>query len=155
MHPFHTLPKFAISTDQSYRFVPCFRSWSLFVPPSVVERFYDAGLEAVGHWLKSDRRSFQPPPRFPKQRFFRSTWERHIKTWNVNVENLMKIYLLISFFLGWRSWWFLLKWWFREFVDFWGDGMTLDGPSLREIDSAAGQEKRDCTHQFQVSWIGG
>lgn len=22
------------------------RSWSLFVPPSVVERFYDAGLEA-------------------------------------------------------------------------------------------------------------
>ena len=27
------------------------RSWSLFVPPSVVERFYDAGLEARSHSL--------------------------------------------------------------------------------------------------------
>ena len=42
------------------------------------------------------------------------------------------------FFVGWRSWWFLLYWndgMVPGIPDFFWDGMTLDGPSLREIDS--------------------
>lgn len=130
------LATFAISTDQSYRFVPCFRSWSLFVPPSVVERFYDAGLEAGGHNLQSGKKY--------KVRNEMLSWtsHEHLPGW--------------CFFVGWRSWWFLYwndgspgnPW------SFWGTHAWMVD-SLREIDNSAGQGKRDCTISFRLVALGG